>query len=196
MSKGERIKQFLSDAVKKYYKDVIFAVIYASVLAILFVSAANLACIILQKSFVMSGAYIVLAAAMYGFCLISKNKILWLIKWGLSVALSELVFKYFSATHYMTRALGWLSLNSGSYRADGVLVDLSGFISGSIMLHITIFCAFTGFMAMFIEPKNFAKFGKVQFIIAAAYIVITIAVVLMLERQFPPYEYIEAYINS
>jgi hypothetical protein len=170
--------------------EILKAVMYSAIISVLFVSAVFLADIISYGSTVLSIAYIILTAAMYGFCLISRNRIIWLIKWGASLPLSYIVFKYFQTYHYSIRALNRAFPGYGRQTAGGAFAKVGRFYI------LAFFCAVTGIAAMFIKPKSFDKFGKVQLIIALAAAGATIAAVLMLERQFPPYEYIEAYINS
>ncbi len=170
--------------------EIFTAVIFSAIISVLFVSAVFLADIISYGSFVLSLAYIIIVAALYGFCLISRNKILWLIKWGASLPMSYVVLRYFQVYHYTIRALNWAFPDYGRQTAGGA------FSMVGLFYLLAFFCAVSGIAAMFVRPKSFDKFGKMQLIIALTAAGAAIAAVLILERQFPPYEYIEAYINS
>ena len=134
--------------------------------------------------------YLALTAALYGFCLISADKKIWLLKWGLSLPFSYIVLQYFQAYHYSIRALNMAFPHYGRETAGGL------FTGAGMFYTLCFFCAVSGIAAMFIKPGNPSAFAKVQLITAVCAGGITVAAVLLLERQFPPYEYIEAYINS
>lgn len=165
-------------------------VLFAAMISVLFVCAVFLSDIISYVSTVLSIMYIILSAAIYGFCLISRNRIIWLVKWGLSLPLSYIVFNYFQTYHYSIRALNRVFPDYGRQTAGGA------FAMVGLFFMLCILCAVSGIAAMFIKPKNTAVFSKVQLITAVCAGGITVAAVLLLEQQFPPYEYIEAYINS
>ena len=169
-------------AQKTDLKDILSAVVFAFILAVLFVSAFFLSNIIAAKGVIPAFAYIILTAVVYGVTMISKNTKTALLKWGLSVLFSYLVLQYFWQTNYAVRALNWTDPGYGSASAGG---NFAGFVQ---LIFLCISCLIGGIAGMFAEKKNFEKFRKVQFFVSFVSAGLVIAAVLILEQQFPAYK--------
>jgi len=169
-------------------KEIISNLFFALTLAILYVSTIFVAPVISYGNEVLSLIYIEFIAILYGISLISRNKKIWLIRWGLSIPFSYLVIQYFWNVNYAIRALNWAFPYYGEASAGG------NFASSCWMLLLSISCLFSGIIGLFIKIDNFAKFEKIQIIIILIVIGLIVAAVLLLEHQFPPYDYIISHL--
>ena len=170
-------------------KELLPDIISAMEAAIFFVSTIFIEEIISRKfGLAVSMVYIFFAAALYGMSLISANKKTWLLKWGLSIPFSFIVISYFHLTNYSVRALNWTFPDYGNPSAG------SKFAAVILLLISSAMCLICGLISLFIKPKDHDRFKSVKFIITSVFAALIICVVLILERQFPTYEYIVSHI--
>lgn len=175
MSETEQTVQKMKPA------DILYSVVFAFILAVLFVSAVFLSDIIAAKGVIPAFAYLILTAVVYGVTMISKNTKTALLKWGMSVPFSYLVLQYFWQTDFAVRALNWTYPGYGSASAGGAF---AGFVQ---LIFLSVSCLIGGIAGAFSEKKDFARFRKVQFLISFLSAAVISIVVLLLEKQFPAY---------
>lgn len=170
-------------------KELLLNIISSVEAAIIFVSTIFIEEIISGKyGIAASLVYMVFADVLYGMSLISVNKKTWLLKWGLSIPFSFIVISYFHITNYSVRALNWAFPDYGNPSAG------SKFAAVILLLISSAMCLICGLISLFIKPKDHDRFKSVIFIITSVFAALIICVVLILERQFPTYEYIVSHI--
>lgn len=98
--------------------------------------------------------------------------------------ISYVILQYFWRTSYSVRALNRVYPGYGKSTAGG---EFAGYIMLIISSAMFLICAI---LALFAKNKNYEKIKTVCFIISSAYASLTAAVVFLLEKQFPAYEYI------
>ena len=157
--------------------EIVKTVFLALMMALIFVPAVFLTEVISYSSQVMAVIYISIVAGMYGLALVSRNKKIWLIKWGLSVPFSILVFPYFWVTEFSYRALNWAYPGYGQRSAGGKFYGMV------LLLSLTGACLIAGLIASFFKLKE--RFGKAQIIVIALVAAATVAAVLVLDQMFP-----------
>lgn len=166
-------------------KSKVFAVIsiiwYGAILALFFVPAIFLSDIIFWKTDWLGFAYIAFMAALYGLALISKSKLLALFKWLASLPFAYLVFEYFWNTKYALRSLNWVFPGYGKQSAGGA------FASMGLTVMFGVLCIAAFVKALFIKPRNYILFEKIQLCVCTAAAVCIVIITLFLEKQFPPY---------
>jgi len=126
----------------------------------------------------------IFVTALYSIALVSKNKKIWLLKWGASIPFSYFVLQYFWNTHYSIRALNWVFPDYGRDTAGG------RFAGSALFMIFSVMCLICGIITFFIKIKNYDKFRKIQFIVTLSSAVLIVCTVLILEKQFPSYGYI------
>lgn len=166
-------------------KGKVFAVIgiiwYGIILALFFVPAVFLSDIISWKTNWLVLAYVAFMAALYGFALISKSKLQAFFKWLVSLPFDYLAFEYFWSTKYALRSLNWVFPGYGRQSAGGAFASM-----GNTAL-FGILCISAFVIALFIKPRNFSRFKKIQLCLCTAAAVVIVTVTLLLEMHFPPY---------
>lgn len=162
-------------------KLIIIDVISALIISILYVSSIFLSVIASYKSIVLSMVYIVVTAFLYGTSLVSRKKTEWMFKYALSIPFSFLLLQYFWKTNYSIRALNWVFPNYGKDTAGG------GFTGGLLFILSSAFCLTSGILSLFIKPKNYKTFEKLQLIITIPLTMLIVVFILILEQQFPSY---------
>ncbi|MGN0597158.1 MAG: hypothetical protein ACI4J1_07510 [Ruminiclostridium sp.] len=166
-------------------KGKVFAVIsiiwYGAILALFFVPAVFLSDIIFWKTDWLVLVYVAFMAALYGFALISKSRLQALFKWLASLPFAYLAFQYFWSTKYALRSLNWVFPGYGKQSAGGA------FASMGITVLFGILCIAAFVIALFMKPRNFSRFKKIQLCLCTAAAVCIVIVTLTLEKQFPPY---------
>ena len=165
-------------------KGILTNVMLSLELSILFVSAIFLSEIINYKNGILSLVYIVFIAILFGFTLISKDKKMLLLKWGLSIPFSYIIIHYFWQTNYSVRALNWIFPSYGETSAGG---NFSGFVLMLLLFILSLIC---GIVSLSINVKDYRLFEKSQLIITSIFVLITVATVLILEQHFPSYQYV------
>ena len=169
-------------AVHMKRKEILTAVALAWVLAVLFVSAVFLSAVISYSGVLPAYACIILTAAVYGIAMISQSYKIALLKWGLSVPFSVPVLLYFWKTNYAVRALNWKYPDYGTSSAGG---NFAGF---SLLVFLAVSCLIAGIAGLCANEQKYEKRKKAQYIISFGAAAVTVAVVLLLQMQFPPYE--------
>ncbi|SFD02025.1 hypothetical protein [Ruminococcus albus] len=163
--------------------DVIRDLILGAELAVLYVSAIFLETIINDTcGFGVTIIYLLGVAALYGFTLLSKNKIEWFLKWGVSILFSPLVLLYFWETNYAIRALNWVIPGYGRESAGG------GFVRAFLLIILSVLCIVGGIYSLTVNTKYYDVLKKVQLIVSSFFTVVIIVAVLVLETEFPSYE--------
>lgn len=170
-------------------KEILTDIISAAEISVIFTSAVFFIDIISNRyGLLASFVFIAFAAVLYGTALISRSKRSWLIKWAVSIPFSFLVLLYFRITDYSVRSLNWVFPEYGTSSAGGMLA------SSFLLMIFLAACLISGLAALFIKISDSGRLRKVLFIIISAFAVITVCVVLILERQFPSYEYIMSHM--
>lgn len=165
-------------------KDLLKNVTLSLELSILFVSAIFLSQIISYKNDFLSLIYIVFTSLIYGIAMISKNKKSLLLKWGLSIPFSYITIQYFWMTHYSVRALNWVFPAYGEQSAGGSFAD---FI---LILLLFVLCLLCSVLSCSVKVKEYNSFQKIQIVVLSVVVLFTVAAVLILEQQFPSYQYV------
>jgi hypothetical protein len=125
------------------------------------------------------------AGFIYLLAMISKDKKTVLIKWLLSMPVGLFIWWCFVRCEFSIRALNWAIPEYGSRRSAG------GNFAGSFnLLILSLLCLGGMVISLFIKPKNYERFRKIQLAICIVLMVMIIAAVLILERQFPSAEYV------
>lgn len=171
-------------------KEIINVVALACSASVFYVSAGFISNIILIKSTALSLVYIVATGLLYLFAMISRDKKSVLIKWLLSVVFGLGIWWIFIRSEYAVRALNWMIPDYGRPSAGG---NFAGSFE-QLILSLLCFCGII--ISLFVKPKQYERFRKIQFIICMVFMVVIIASVFILESQFPSIEYVSAYINS
>ncbi len=166
-------------------KQVITDIVPAAEISILFISAVFIGAVISYKfSFTAAIVYMAVIATLYGFALISRNKKTWLLKWGISVPGAFLVLLYFWTVHYSVRALNWVFPDYGRQSAGGRFAD------SFLLVVFSAMCLISGMISLFVKINDYDRFRRIQFIVTTVSAVATVCIVLILEKQFPSYEFI------
>ena len=169
-------------------KGFISAIVSAVEISVFYVSTIFIADIVSDKyGFAAAVVYMVFAAVLYGIALISRNKKEWLLKFGASIPFSLLCLLYFRLTDYSIRALNWVFPDYGLPSAGGQ------FASSFLFVIFSVMCLICLMISLFIRIKDYEKFSKIQLVITSVFAVLIICAVLILERQFPSYEYIAVH---
>ena len=153
-------------------------------LSILFISAIFLSELISYKNDILALAYIVFISLFYGVAMISEDKKSLLLKWGLSIPFSYITIQYFWITHYSVRALNWIFPDYGTQSGGGAF---AGFI---LILLLSVLCLVCGVLSCSVKVKEYIYFQKIQIVVILVIVLFTVAAVLLLERQFPSYQYV------
>lgn len=158
--------------------------ILSLVSALVFVSTIFITDMLSVKSTALTLVYMVAAALVYGLAMKSDSPKSLLLKWGISLPLAYLVLQYFWATHYSVRALNWLLPGHGSSTAGGHM-------SGAVLLAVfAVLCIIAVGIAQYALPQGAKHFTRVQWIAALVLAVVLIVTVMLLEQQFPSYQYV------
>lgn len=169
--------------------DVIRDLILGAELAVFYVSAIFLETIINDTcGFGVTIIYLLGVAALYGFTLVSKNKIEWLLKWVVSIPVSFLVLLYFRKTNYAIRALNWILPGYGRDSAGG------RFVAGFLFMILSALCVVGGIISLFAEKEKYDYVNGVQLIASSLLAVVIIVAVLAPESMFPSYERVMMYM--
>lgn len=166
-------------------KNLLKNIILSFELSIIFVSAIFISQIISYKNDILALAYIVFTSLIYGFAMISKDKKVLLMKWGLSIPFSYITIHYFWITNYSLRALNWIFPAYGTQSGGG---EFSGFV---LLLLLSVLCIICCILSPSVKVKNYKRFEKIQLFITSTVVLDTVAAVLILERQFPSYQYVK-----
>lgn len=127
----------------------------------------------------------VLMAVLYGAAFISRRLGECFLKLIISFPLSYLCLQYFWKTEYMLRSLNWVYPGYGHLSGVGKSAAGLLIIVYFILCIIALICAFG--LSTIIEENNKAiRFEKPQLIVCGILGIATVAVVIILERQFPP----------
>ena len=153
-------------------------------MSVLFESAIFISELISYKTDNAAFVCIVFTAVIYGISSVSRNKKTWLIKWLISIPFSYVILQYFWSSDYAVRALNYVIPDHGKPSAGG---NFAGFL---LFAFQTAACLISGIAALFIKPKNYETFEKIQIGISSVSAVITAAFVVISEQRFPSYEYI------
>ena len=103
---------------------IIIDIVLSTSISILFASSVFIADLISIRRSPFEYGYILLAALLYGFGMVSRNIRRWGLKWVLSVPISYLVMQYFRQTEFSIRALNWVLPEYGKRSAGGNLAGL------------------------------------------------------------------------
>lgn len=156
--------------------------------AIQYVSAAFLTEIIAHRSTALALVYMVLTAAVWTLLLLSEGRWETLAKWLLSVPLCYPVLQYFWKTHYAVRALNWVIPCYGGQSSGGAF-------AGCVQLVLlTGLCAAGLLAALSRHPKPSGKDEAIRLCIGTGCTLGILAAVLLLERQFPSYQQVLAWV--
>ena len=159
-------------------------ILSALFLAIQFSAAVYLGEIISYAGLVPALLYLVLTAAVYMLLLLSEKRDEALAKWFLSMPLCNAVMLYFWETKYAVRALNWAYPGYGMQSAGGK------FTASGLLLVQAALCG-SGVIAAVSRPqKPDQKATAIRLCIGGGCTLAVIAVVLLLEMQFPSYEQI------
>ena len=169
-------------------KELLKMPLFSLLLAIFYVSAIFVSDIISYKSIILAFIYIALSAVLYDVAFVSPEKKIALYKWLLSLPLSYLVFQYFWQTDYAIRALNWVFPGYGKASAGG---NFAGFIQ---LMLLSGLCIAGGAAGLFITPKNWKSFARVQLIVCIFFGLCIIAAVVCMERSFPSYAYVVSHM--
>lgn len=157
-------------------------------MAVQYVSAIFMTELLSCKSSLLAVLCTLLTAAVWTVLLLSESKRDVLLKWLLSVPLCYPVLLYFWHTHFAVRALNWALPGYGSQSAGGA------FAGSLLVVLLAAFCAI-GLLAALARPQEPSpKREAIRLGIGAGCTVITVAAVLLLGIQFPPYEAIIARV--
>lgn len=167
-------------------KDIFKDILFAAFLAIIFVSTIFISRIISYTN-EMAYIYEAIAALLYGLALISNKISDTIFKWLFSLPFSYIVFQYFWRTEYAIRSLNWVFPDYGEPTAGG---NFDGFFELCFLLFcclITMWIAFaiTKTLAVSDKEKNCKIFKIIQAIVCGVAAAAIIAVVIILEQQFP-----------
>ena len=154
--------------------------------SIFLVSAMFLSQIISVRSTGLSLLYIVVTAVMYLFAMIAKDKRSVLIKWLISIPCAIGIWWLFIKSEYALRALNWVIPDYGRQSAGG---RLAGAFE---LLTLSLLCLIGLIVSIFVRPKDYERFRKIQLAVCMALMVIVIAVVFILNGQFPSLDYIRS----
>ena len=169
-------------------KGFILAVVSAVEISVFYVSTIFIVNIVSGRyNFAAAVIYMVLAAVLYGITLVSRNKKEWLLKFGASLPFSLLCLQYFRLTDYSVRALNWVFPDYGLPSAGG------RFASSFLFVIFSVMCLICLMVSLFIRIKDYARFSKIQLVITSVCVILIVSIVLILERQFPSYEYIAVH---
>ena len=172
----EEIKTELENHLKT---DILLALI----VSILYVSSMFILAIIIDKyNLTEAFIYSIFIAVLYGFALLSKSRIIWLLKWELSIPFVVPVLYYFELTHYEIRATNWIFPNYGRTTGGGY------FAYAFVFLIFSVFCIITGILSLIIKINDYDRFRKIQFYISAGFCIVIVLIILLLQLQFPTYE--------
>lgn len=134
---------------------------------------------------VLPFVYCALMAILYALMIKSDKMLKILIKWGISLPVSYLLFLYFWKTNYAVRALNWIFEGYGNMSAGG------GF---AFLFYLGVFCVFYAISVLLsvcwvypIKALNYNKLRKLQLCVGPAVGITVIAVTLILESRFPTY---------
>lgn len=165
-------------------KEILNTVALACSASVFYVTAIFLSEIISIKSTFLALAYIVATGLVYLFAMIGKDKKNVLIKWLISIPVSLLIWWFFIRSEYSLRALNWVIPEYGRRSAGGNFAGLFNLV----ILSSLCLCGIVG--SLFVRPKNYERFRKIQLPVCMILMVMIIAAVFILERQFPSVEYI------
>lgn len=177
---SDKCKEELKTEFKDYLKtDILLALI----VSILYVSSMFIIFIIINKyNLTKTIIYSLFIAFLYGFVLLSKSRIIWLFKWGLSIPFTFPVLNYFWLTHYEIRSTNWIFPNYGRTTGGG------GFAYSFVLLIYSVFCIISGLLSLIIKIKDYDRFRKIQFYISVGFCIVIVLIILLLQLQFPTYE--------
>jgi hypothetical protein len=148
--------------------------------SIIYVSAIFLPDMISVKSTGLSLLYIVVAGLLFSLTMISKDKKTVFIKWLISGFFGFAVWWLFVRCEFAMRALNWMIPEYGNSRSAG------GNFAGAVgFLILTALCAVGLIINLFLRVKDYERFRKIQLVICMTVAAAVIAVVFILERQFP-----------
>lgn len=165
-------------------KNLLKNIILSFEISIIFVSAIFLSEIISYKNDILVLVYIVFTSLIYGFAMKSKYKKEVLLRLGLSIPFSYITIQYFWLTHYSVRALNWAFPSYGKETSGGAF---TGFV---LLLMLLVLCLIAGILSCYIKVENNNRFEKIQIVVISVIVLFTAAAVLILEQQFPSYQYV------
>ncbi len=163
----------------KTINTVICSLVMSSVL----VSAIFLSEIISISADLWILPYFLAVVSVYSAMLLSENKKILLIKWGISLPLCYLCLNYFWRTNYSTRALNWLIDGYGGNSSAG------GGFAGFVRLVFLLCLCLAGIMLAFSKSSDkMVKYTKLQLVSGIVIFILNASVVVYLEKLFPPYK--------
>lgn len=162
-------------------KQMLKILLCSTLISVFYVSTIFLSDMISIMSLMFAILYSAIIAFMYLIMLVSDKRKKILIKWIFSLPISFLCFQYFWKTHYAIRALNWIIPDYGRQSAGGSF-------AGSVLIIIfSVFCLIAIIASVFIRPKDYSKFEKIQLIAGTVIGIIIFCVVILLEKRFPSY---------
>lgn len=167
-------------------KEILNTVALACSASVFYVPAIFLSEIISIKSTFLVLVYIVATGLAYLFAMIGKDKKNVLIKWLISVPVSLLIWWCFIRSEYSIRALNWVIPEYGRRSAGG---NLAGTFN---LLILSALCLCGIAVSLFVRPKKYERFRKIQLPVCMIFMVMIIAAVFILASQFPSVEYINS----
>ena len=166
-------------------KEILNIVSLACSASVFYVSAVFLSEVISLKSTFLTVLYMVVTGFIYLLAMIGKDKKSVLIKWLLSMPVGLFIWWCFIRCEFSIRALNWAIPEYGSRRSAG------GNFAGTFnLLLLSLLCLSGIVISLFIKPKKYERFRKIQLTMCIVLMVMIIAVVFILERQFPSAEYV------
>ena len=166
-------------------KEILNIVALACSASVFYVSAVFLSEVISLKSTFLTMVYLVATGFLYLLAMISKDKKSVLIKWLLSIPVGLFIWWCFVRCEFSIRALNWAIPEYGSHRSAG------GNFAGTFnLLLLSLLCLSGIVISLFIKPKKYERFRKIQLTMCIILTIMIIAAVLILERQFPSAEYV------
>ena len=142
----------MNDRILVFLKNLLLAF----AMAVLFVSWSFLNDMIFFKySFFAAAVFSVVSAFIYGIYMVSSNKWLCLLRWGLSLPLSYAVINYFWETNFAARAIFYLDPEYGCHSASEASA------TGLMMIMLSILFLFGGLIGTAVDANIFVKvYGK------------------------------------
>ncbi len=175
-------------------KNITISIFIAFSMALLYISSLFLVDMIFFRSSVWAIMFSAVTAMVYGFYMVSKNKLFCLLKWGLSIPFSYIVIKWFWSVNFSVRAIYWLDPEYGNLSGG------SAFASGSMLMVLSFLFLLNGIIGAVIGQEMIVKlrgtdtgFELIQVVTAVVISIVIIIIAISLEGVFPPYETVVRY---
>ncbi len=165
-------------------KEILNTVMLACSASVFYVSAVFLSEIISLRYGYLALIYMAVTGLLCLYAMISKDKKTVLFKWLISIPVGLFIWWLFVRCEYSLRALNWVIPEYGRRSAGG---NLAGTFN---LLKLSLLCLTGIVISLFVKPKKFERFRKIQFTVCMIFMVMIIAAMLILERQFPSAEFI------